>query len=105
MTENAAPGRYAEISARLRAVRDVFEMQPKEFYEAAGITGGTFYNWETGNHRISIDGALKLRDRYGLTLDWIYCGNVDALPHKVASALRSSPRESHSNESTESPEN
>jgi len=104
MADDTVQGRYAEISARLRAVRGVFEMQPKEFYEAAGITGGIFYNWETGNHRISVDGALKLRNRYGLTLDWIYCGNVDALPHKVASALRSSPRESHSNESTVSPE-
>ena len=82
------------IAARLKSSREaISEHGPKEFYEGAGITGNPYYNWESdsGKYRISVENAGKLRDRYGLTLDWIFLGMLDTLPQKVATALSSKP--------------
>ena len=82
------------IAARLKSARQALSGDgPKEFYESAGVTGNSYYNWESesGKYRISVENAGKLRDRYGLSLDWIFCGMVDTLPQNVAKALSSKP--------------
>lgn len=84
-------GRYAAIAERLRSVRDVYGFSAKDFAERAGIDPKRYYNWENGKDRISIDGASQLKREYGLSLDFIYDGNVDMLPHKIAVALSSKP--------------
>ena len=34
------------------------------------------YNpFETGSRRITLDAALILKARYGVPLDWVYCGD------------------------------
>lgn len=83
---------FGDIARRLRDARTVLELDQTAFAGRAGLKNQTYSNWESGNFRISIDGALALRETYGLSLDFIYCGNLDALPHKIAKALASSPR-------------
>ena len=83
---------YGEIAVRLRRAREAFGLDQTEFARRAGLKNQTYSNWESGNFRISIDGALALRETYGLSMDFIYCGNIDALPHKIAKAIESSPR-------------
>lgn len=94
-------GPFSDIAERLILVRTALAekgQSQKEFAEAAGIPAKNYNNWESSNFRISLDGALKLREAYGVPLDFIYCGGmVDRLPEKVRSALRSMPRDNHSN--------
>jgi len=104
MANTQKTGRYADIANRLIAVREVYELNAREFAERAGIDPTRYYKFETGDNRISVDGALMLRETYNLPLDFIYCGSIDALPHKLAVAVSSSPRDSHSSKSTVSPE-
>lgn len=66
-------------------------MGQAEFAEAAGLNPKQYGNWESGNYRISIDGALALRKRYGLSLDFIYEGIEDQLPISVRKALSDRP--------------
>lgn len=82
----------AEIGARLRDARErVFGLGQIEFAERAGIHHKSYNGWETGRSRVSLDGAVKLREAYGLDLEFIFFGNVDALPHSLAKALSSKP--------------
>ena len=94
-------GRYADISNRLRAIREYYGMSSTEFAEEIGRPLKSYSQWESGENRISIDGALSLRHRFGITLDFIYDGNLDALPFKIANALSSSPLVNASNKSTD----
>lgn len=84
---------WGDIADRLRAARKVFHMEQREFAAGAGIKHSAYRNWETGLYRVSLDGALALRKRYGLSLDFIYEGNLDALPMNIRKALSDSPRD------------
>ncbi|MCV6576292.1 MAG: helix-turn-helix domain-containing protein [Cohaesibacter sp.] len=101
MKQKEITGRYADIALRLRAARAYFDMSQKEFAEAADVQQKSYNQWESGDFRASIQGAIKLRERYGISLDFIYVGNMDALPTKMSNALTSILRESASNKSND----
>ena len=84
MTRSSPQGPYAELARRLRAPRSVYGMGSKEFDESAGVPFKSYSQWESGAFRPSIDAALRLRRRYGLSLDFIHAGSLDALPMKLA---------------------
>ena len=44
-------------------------------------------NWEKGVRRINLDDAIRLCDDYGLSLDYIYKGRLDALPMALRDIL------------------
>ena len=48
-----------------------------------GVIRSTYVSFETGNARISLNAALALRDTYGLSLDLLYCGDLDGLSSDV----------------------
>lgn len=79
---------WVEIGRRLEAVRRVLGIQTKkQFAEDAGIGEQTYGPWANGRREISKDGVKKLIARYGLTWEYIYFGNKDDLPHKIAKDL------------------
>jgi len=91
MTIKITNGKYSDIANRLRAVRHIFGMTSKDFADQAGVPPKSYSQWESGGFRISIDGAMRLQERYGISLDFIYLGSIDTLPNKIATALSSSP--------------
>lgn len=88
LMENAP---YGDIAARIRWHRAYEGLNQTDYATQAGIKRSQLSNWETGQQRVSVDGALQLRDTYGLSLDFIYAGNVDALPMTLRQALRDKP--------------
>ena len=87
---------YQDIATRLIEVRKILGLSQADFARGAKIGIPTMANWESGVYRVSLNGALKLRETYGLSLDFMFCGNVEMLPSKIASALRSRPRDINS---------
>lgn len=77
---------FGDIAERLRWHRSLLEKDQAEYAEQAGLKRSQLSNWESGNSRISIDGARALRQTYGLSLDFIYEGIADALPMTLRSA-------------------
>lgn len=88
MTDSAP---FSDIAARIRWHRAIEGLNQSEYAEKAGIKRSQLSNWETGQQRVSVDGALSLRRTYGLSLDFIYEGIADALPMTLRTALRESP--------------
>lgn len=80
---------FQDIAERLRIVRDIEGGDQREFASAAGLKYSQYKNWESGAYRISLDGALALRERYGITLEFIYIGDVDSLPMSWRKAISS----------------
>ncbi|MBO9428197.1 helix-turn-helix transcriptional regulator [Sulfitobacter sp. R18_1] len=80
-------GRYADIAHRLRAVRAYYDLGSAEYAEQANVSPKSYSQWESGDFRVSVDGAIRLHERYGISLDYIYLGVLDALPHKISAFL------------------
>ena len=71
---------FEDIAARLRVIRSIEGLEQRPFAEGAGLKHTQYKNWESGAYRISLDGALALREHYGVTLEYIYLGEVESLP-------------------------
>lgn len=82
---------YKDIGARLLWHRESLDLQQKDYAALIGAKRSIYSLWESGSNRITVDYALKLRDRYGLSLDFIYAGNADALPTSLRNAWQSRP--------------
>ena len=84
-------GRYADLARRLRAARDYYGLGSMEFAEAADVPFRSYSQWESGQFRPSIEGAIKLRERWALSLDFIFVGRLETLPVPLAQAVARHP--------------
>lgn len=82
---------FEDIAGRLRWHRDLEGLTQLEYARQIGVKRNTLNNWESGDYRLSLDGALALRKRYGLSLDFMYEGIDDALPMTLRRAWRDKP--------------
>ena len=89
MSETPKP--YADIAERIRWHRNLLRLTQQEYAERIGVKRSAFSLWEAGSHRLSLDGALALRKRYGLPLDFMYEGIDDALPMTLRNAWLDRP--------------
>lgn len=80
---------FADIAERLKWHRElVLDLSQAEYAKTIGIKRPAYSLWEAGTHRLSLDGALALRTKYGLSLDFMYEGIDDALPMTLRNAWR-----------------
>lgn len=86
MLEDQGDSREA-VAARLKRAREVLGYDKKTFAEKAGMTQQTYGPFENGVRDLSLEAAKKLRKTYGLSLEFLYFGKTDALPHRIATAL------------------
>lgn len=98
------PRPFDDIAERLRWHRELMNMTQDAYADAIGVKRARYSLWETGDHRLSLDGALFLRKRWGLSLDFMYEGIDDALPMTLRNAWRDRPLVSASRKSKVRPE-
>ena len=91
--EKDKPRPYADIAERLKWHREVVlgGMTQHEYAASIGVKRPAYSLWEAGTHRLSLDGALAIRKKYGVSLDFMYDGNDDALPMTLRNAWRERP--------------
>ena len=82
---------YEDIAWRIRWHRQLLELDQASYAQRAGLKRAQLSNWESGDYRLSLDGALALRETYGLSLDFMYAGIDDALPMTLRNAWRDKP--------------
>ncbi len=90
------PRPFSDIAARIKWHRSLSGMLQNEYAESIGAKRSALSLWEAGTHRLSLDGALALKNRYGLTLDFLYLGDDGSLPMTLRQAWESSPEVSSS---------
>jgi transcriptional regulator with XRE-family HTH domain len=80
-----------DIGRRLLRTREALGLSQAEFCRQIGVERNLYNPFEKGRRRITIDVAMKIRDRYGITLDWTYAGDPHALPsalyHKLVASV------------------
>ena len=82
---------FGDIAARLKWHRDLEGLTQNAYAKKIGVKRATLNNWESGDYRLSLDGAIALRQTYGLSLDFMYEGIDDALPMTLRKAWQSRP--------------
>lgn len=58
----------------MKLLRMTTGLSVSEFARETGIARTMWHNIEAGFSRISVDAAMKLCEKYAITLDWIFRG-------------------------------
>jgi hypothetical protein len=78
-----------EIALRLRQLRLAMGFtQKRAWVNFIGAHEPNWHTYESGGRRIPLDEALKLCDRTGASLDWIYRGLDHSMPMHLVEKLR-----------------
>lgn len=75
------------VAARLKAAREALGLNKREFAEKAGMGEQTYGPFENATRSLSLVAAKKLRKAHGLSLEFLYFGKIDDLPHRIAAKL------------------
>ena len=77
-----------ECGRRLRAVRSALGYDTiRAFADLTGVEEDTLGTWESGRSAVPYYYVAKLKRRFGVTFDWIFDGDPQALPHSLAVAV------------------
>lgn len=87
MIDNSPESNQA-IGRRLKATREALGYeQQNEFAKTLGLAASSYNLFETGQRRITLTSAQRMRRRFGVSLDWVYCGDASALPSHLMKKL------------------
>jgi transcriptional regulator with XRE-family HTH domain len=76
------------VGKRLELTRLALGLDQKQFYMPTRLGSSAYSMWESGNRYPRVEHAMLLCNEYGLTLDWIYRGDLSTLPHRLALQIK-----------------
>jgi len=80
--------RYKHIGGRLKSLQEMLGIvRQKDMALLAGVEEGNYSQFISGERRISLNAAERLRSATGVTLDWIYYADTKGLRQDVARKL------------------
>ncbi|MDQ2084599.1 helix-turn-helix transcriptional regulator [Xanthobacteraceae bacterium Astr-EGSB] len=82
-----SPRRYTDIGNRLIALREALEMKQVDICREIKVSANRWSQYESGERRITLPVAQKLKKSYGASLDWLYEGDAGGLPAQLRSKL------------------
>ena len=70
------------VGARLKALRQASGLSQAAWCRFVEITAPAWHHYESGTNRISLNQALKVAEKAGVSLDWIYrqSGDLPGVP-------------------------
>jgi DNA-binding XRE family transcriptional regulator len=60
----------------------------KDFASEIGVEKNTYNPWETGKRPLTFEGALLIRKRFKVSLDYVFFGEVDSLSVRLRDDIR-----------------
>jgi DNA-binding XRE family transcriptional regulator len=91
MNKDESPESLEFIAARLEWVRRYYGLSQKEFAESIGVQPTTYSNWRRCTQNLSLDGAKRIKNRYRVSLDFLFTGDANNLPDQIRSAWEARP--------------
>lgn len=78
------------VAKRLVATQKALGISPAELSRRTKIPPNQWTQFTDPKYkrRITMDAAYKLKDTFGITLEWIYDGDLSKLPHDIALELK-----------------
>lgn len=88
MSEAAIPQiDLAGVGARLDAVREATELEKGVFAETVGIDKSSYSKIIKGEKPLKADMAYAVSMRWGVSMDYLYKGSLDALPSTLSAKI------------------
>ncbi len=83
--QHVDPSTFPEIGRRLRLLRMALTpaYNPAEFARQVRLTRTAWMRCEIGAARLGLTTALALRQKFGVSLDWIYAGDERMMPQNL----------------------
>lgn len=73
-------GEWAEaVGKRLGWTREALGFDKAQFAREIDVDKGSVTHWEKGDRPLTLLGAIKIRERFGIPLDWLFCGDKSLL--------------------------
>lgn len=83
------PPEYSRaVGRRLRIARLALGRTQAEMWRELGATDRAWSQWEKGTRLFDVLVAVRLKERFGVPLDWIYAGDPAGLPPRLAGLVR-----------------
>jgi transcriptional regulator with XRE-family HTH domain len=76
-----------QVAARLGITMEVLGLKPAPLAAFLGITTSKLGNWLAARNYPDEFLICRFCDRYGVTTDWLYRGNLYGLPAELADSL------------------
>lgn len=77
-----------DAARRLKAVRESEGLTKAEFADMLGVDRSTYIKIEDGAREIRVPMALRLAELFGISLDFLYRGNIATLSAEQAAKIR-----------------
>lgn len=75
------------IGRRLELTRKALGLTASRFATEAAIPKNTYSQYETGDRTPNLAFAIRLCERFDLTLDWVYRGDPSGLRYNLAEQI------------------
>jgi len=72
------------VARRLRVLRKALGLQQAQIADRADIKRNAYNQYDKGGRALTLAPALKLCETFGVTLDWLFRGDLTGLPHGLA---------------------
>lgn len=76
-----------QAGRRLKAAREHLGLNQETLAREIGVERTRLANWESGTRLADVLAMVRLYQRFSITLEWIYAGNLSSLPYDVARDL------------------
>lgn len=76
-----------DIAARLTRLRTALRLSQADICRRIGVAPNRWNQYESGERRITVEVASKLRETFGVTYDYIYEGDESGLPVRIVDQL------------------
>lgn len=77
------------VAKRLKWLRKYHGLTQVAFAESIGMTNTRYSNWETGEQRLTLEGAISIIKLYGTSLDFLFLSRVSELPSEMLESFTS----------------
>ena len=88
---DTAPPKSSVVRRSRQTHKEIAENSWKDADRNGGLVGVSQAAWnlnESGTRRISVDSSIRLCELFGVSLDWIYRGNIAQMPLKLVEKMR-----------------
>lgn len=71
------------VGRRIIALRERTKLQQQQLAKQIHITKSTLNGYETGKRTLTTESAKRLRVRFGVTVDWLFFGDMQVTGHDL----------------------
>ncbi|WP_135075571.1 helix-turn-helix transcriptional regulator [Terasakiella sp. SH-1] len=87
MNKDREQKKLLDVGNRLRISRTALGLSQKDLYQTLGVKAASWSHWESGKRMPDPIVMFDLYEKFGITMEWIYGGDIRGLPFSIAQTI------------------